>query len=129
MQTFQLAYEPPWLRIMRLLGVGPKRSGIVLDSDTLSVCLSWAFRVEIPRSRVIAAHRLSDEQARAQIGSIGAHGLGDGRWAINGAFRSWVSLDVDPPARGRCMGRDVTVRRVDITVVDPEGVLTALRGG
>ena len=129
MQTFRLAYEQPWLRIMRLLGVGPKRSGIVLDGDSVRIRLGWAFQAVIPRSHIVAMRRLSDTEARAQIGSIGAHGLGGGRWAINGAFRSWVSLEIDPPVPGRCMGRGVTVRRLDVTVVDPEGVLTALRGG
>src|SRR5580704_9550345 len=73
-----------------LLGGGPGRGGVELDSTALRVRVP-GFHLDIPRASVRSATR-----SALRTRSIGVHG-GRGRWLVNGSHNGLVELTIEPP--------------------------------
>ena len=95
--------------LLAAIGARPR---VEVTEATLEVDLGWTFGVTVPRSSVVAVR---DEPGRRV--SIGAHGW-RGRWLVNTTGSSLVTVRVDPPARGRCLGVPVTVRELTLSIAD-----------
>ncbi|WP_395659402.1 hypothetical protein [Nocardioides sp.] len=95
-----------------LLAATGVRPSVEVTDDALVVDLGWSFSVTVPRTSVVA---VTDEPGRKV--SIGAHGW-RGRWLVNTTGGSLVTVTVDPPARGRCLGLPVTVRELMLSIED-----------
>jgi hypothetical protein len=124
-QRFAISYGGmAWLAT--LSGVGPRSSGVEVDSDKISVRMGSAFRLDIPRDRVRSVRR---SQARVG-GTRGVHGM-SGRWLVNGSASGLVEVVVEPPCRTE-RGLSTAFLRAKVHVltlslVDPDRFIAALQ--
>jgi hypothetical protein len=107
--------------LLSILGMGPAFSGIDLGDDRMKVKMGWVFRVSVPRASVRGA-----EPSSGLVGGIGVHGW-NGRWLVNGAATGLVTIDIDPKARAFVCGFPVRLRRLRVSVDNPEELAAALR--
>lgn len=110
----------PWLSVM---GVGPRWSGVTIDGASLTVRMGWAFRSKFPLSAVIEAAAFE-----GRVGGIGVHGW-NGTWLVNGGIEGLVELIVDPPQRAYVLGVPVKLRRLRLSLQEPDALLQAVAGG
>ncbi len=107
-----------------LLGGGPGRGGVAVDSAVLRVRVP-GFHLDIPRASVRSATR----SMRRIRGTIGVHG-GQGRWLVNGSYSGLVELAIEPPcytARSPSTTfRKTEVSSLTISLVDPDGFIAAV---
>jgi len=115
---------PVSLGTEKLLGGGPGRGGVEIDSAVLRVRMS-GFHLDIPRSSVRSATRSADQPR----GPIGVHG-GRGRWIVNGSHDGLVELAIEPPCY---LPRQLSslflkskVRSLTVSLVDPDGFIAVL---
>jgi hypothetical protein len=105
-----------------LLGMGPRHSAVELDDAELRVRMGVSFRARIPRSSLRDAARGGSAWL-----SIGVHAnLRFDSWLVNGSPRGIVWLHVDPAGRGRALGIPVRVRRLGLSLEQPEAFLATL---
>ena len=110
-----------WMRpILAVSGLGPTRVRIVLSDAELVVRAGPWFRARIPRSSLRSAGRRRDAWW-----AIGVHTDFRGAWLINGSPRGIVMVEVDPPARGRMAGIPVKLKRLGLSLDDPDAFLSA----
>ena len=102
-----------------------RRSGVALARDELRVRAA-GFEQRIPRTHVKAARR-TDVKLH---GTSGVHVDRAGRLLVNGARSGLVELTLDPPCQTprtpSTMFLRETVRAAVVSLVDPDGFLTAL---
>jgi hypothetical protein len=110
-----------WL--LSVLGTGPRFSSVMVGPDDVRVRMGWAFRAVVPRSSIVAVRR--DDDMRW---GIGVHGW-KGRWLVNGSTRNIVTVDIDPEGRARVCGIGVRLRRLHLSLVDPDRFVDAVSGG
>lgn len=110
-------------RFMGLLGLGPRFSGIDVDSHTVRVRLGWGFRTRIPRESITAV-----TLPKARVISRGAHGF-LGRWLVNGAGTGLVTISIEPRTRAWVMGVPIRLRELTVSVDDPAGLAALLQSG
>jgi hypothetical protein len=55
---FALRYNRAMRAFMRVLGLGPRRSGVELSEEELRVRMGWGFAARIPRRSIRQARRL-----------------------------------------------------------------------
>ena len=115
-----IGYDPALSPMFRALGLGPKRSGVWIGTDSVRVKMGWGFNATIPRSAIRA---ISPDSAT--VTGWGVHGW-RGRWLVNGASSGLVRLDLEPTVRAWAIGIPVRLRRLRISVQDPHGLLAAL---
>ncbi|MGH8973880.1 MAG: hypothetical protein ACRD0C_11840 [Acidimicrobiia bacterium] len=120
-QRFPILYSAINAKLFPLLGLPRRGSYVELDDDSLRVRLGWGFTASIPRRSIAGARRGPD---LAGI-TAGAHGW-RGRWLVNGSGRGIVRLDVDPPVRAWILALPVRLSRLDVSLENPDGFLTAL---
>jgi hypothetical protein len=118
--TTELRYERWFLPFSVPLGLGPKQSEVRIEGDMLHVKFGWGFRTEIPLSSINNA-----EPNTERVYAWGAHGF-RGRWLVNGSSKGIVELTIDPPARAYVMGVPITLRTLDVSVTDPDGLIAAV---
>jgi hypothetical protein len=110
-----------WMRpILAACGMGRRRTRIALTDSVLRVRAGIWFRVQIDRQSV---RRVSRE--RDVWWAIGVHTDLRSRWLVNGSPRNIVALELDPPARGRMAGIAIKVRRLGLSLEDPERFISA----
>jgi hypothetical protein len=113
------------LRTETLLGRGPGRGGVELNSSVLRVLMS-GFRLDIPRASVRSATR-----SALRTRSIGVHG-GQGRWLVNGSYSGLVELTIEPPCyaprQPSTLFRKSKISSLTISLIDPDGFITAVEG-
>lgn len=107
--------------LLSVLGTGPSFSAVTLEPHYVEVRMGWAFRSRIPHGNI---RRLYPD--RNMYGGIGVHGW-RGRWLVNGSVSGIVTLDIDPPVRARVLGFPIRLRTLHISLVDPAGLIAALR--
>jgi hypothetical protein len=108
---------------LRLLGLGRKVSGIAVGPNDVAVQMGWGFGGRAALASVTSARRLDDT-----VISRGVHGWRSD-WLVNGAGDGLVEVIFAPPMKARVTGVPVHVRRLRISVDDPDGVVAALRPG
>jgi hypothetical protein len=126
---FDLRYDSKgldWItRLLDPIFSGGRRSGISLARDELCVRAA-GFEQRIPRAHVRSARRTDVDLH----GTSGVHVNRDARLLVNGANSGLVELTLDPPCRTprtlSTMFIQETVRTVVLSLVDPDGFLTAL---
>jgi len=120
-QRFPISYTGINAKVLPLLGLPRSVAYVELDDDTVRVRLGWGFSASIPRSTITGAGRGPDVRGI----TAGAHGW-RGRWLVNGSREGIVRLDVDPPARAWTLGFPLRLRRLDVSLENPDGFLAAL---
>jgi len=108
---------------LRLLGLGRRVSGLAVGPNDVAVQMGWGFGGRAPRASVTSARRLEET-----VISRGVHGWRSD-WLVNGAGDGLVEVIFAPPMKARVTGVPVHVRRLRISVDDPDGVVAALRPG
>jgi hypothetical protein len=118
-RRFPISFTGP-NRAMALIGITPRTSWVDVGTDTLTVQLSWAFRLRATRR---AVRSVAPDHGR--VGGWGAHGW-RGRWLVNGSSQGLVRIEFDAPFRAFVMGFPVRVHTLRVSVVDPDGLCAAL---
>ena len=75
--------------------------------------------------RTIPARRYGRRNAGAMWWAIGVHTDFRGAWLVNGSPRAIVMVELDPPARARMAGISVTVKRLGLSLEDPDAFVSA----
>ena len=119
-RTFPIRYGV-FRPLLTVLGVGPAFSRVDVDGDTLHVRMGWAFSATVPLASVKDAR-----PHRGVVGGIGVHGW-RGWWLVNGSAKDIVTMDIEPPARGRVLGVPVKLRKLEVSVESPDELIAALR--
>ena len=109
--------------LLSALGCGPGRSSIAIGERDVAVRMGWAFAGRAPLTSVQSARPLD-----GVVISRGAHGW-RGDWLVNGAGAGLVEILFDPPMAGHVLAVPVKVRRLRISVDDPDGLVAAIGGG
>ena len=112
----------PWIRwFLRALGLGPKRTRIVLTPHEVQV-KAGSFRVTVSRDQIASVRECSPPWWAL----AGVHTDFRGRWVVDGGGSRLVRLDLSPPARGRTAGVMVSIRRLDLGLEDNASFVTKL---
>jgi len=82
--------------------------------------MGWGFAADIPLSSIKGA-----APSNRPVTGWGVHGFG-GDWLVNGSSRGIVELNIDPKARARVLGVPLPLKRLRISVVEPEALIHAL---
>jgi hypothetical protein len=122
-QWFTLRYGAYSRYLLKLVGSGPAHSGIAVSDADLAVKMGRGFDGRAPRGSVVSARSLTDT-----VLSRGVHGW-RGDWLVNGAGAGLVEILFDPPMAGHVLAFPVKVRRLRISVDDPDGLVAAMGGG
>ena len=118
-----MRYSPFAGAVLKLMGLGPARSGVWVDQDSVRVALGWGFRSTFLRATV----REVGPATQTFLDGWGAHGW-RGRWIVNGSSHGLVRLELDPAAQGRVMGVPIRLTQLRVSLTDP-AALAALLGG
>jgi len=116
----RLRYERWFLPLSVPLGLGPRHSEVRVEGNVLHVRMGWAFSSDIPLGSI----RSAAPSARPVTG-WGVHGF-RGDWLVNGSSNGIVELTIDPPARARVLGVPIPLKRLWISVTDPEALIEEL---
>ncbi|MGA7828575.1 MAG: hypothetical protein WCA04_12985 [Geobacteraceae bacterium] len=120
-QRFPLLFTPWYGFLSRSLLLPPETSYLEVDSRQVHVRMSWAFRTTFPIAAVVTV-----AASNCRPLSRGVHGFA-GRWLVNGSGERIVTLDLEPVQRAYVMGFPVRLRRLMVSVVEPEAFMEALR--
>ena len=120
-RRFEILYSKWLLPLFLVLGLGPSFARVELGETELTVRMGWGFSASIPRSAIRLA-----ERSRDWPWAIGVHTSMRGAWLVNGSAKGIVSLTIDPPVEGRCLGVRMHVKKLGLGLVDPEGFLAAV---
>jgi len=120
---FTLRYGAFWAFALKLVGSGPQHSGIAVSDADLAIKMGRSFDGRAPRSTVTSAQALSDT-----VISRGVHGW-RGDWLVNGDGSGLVELRFEPPMPGHVLLFPIRVRRLRISVDDPNGLVDAVGAG
>lgn len=120
MARFPIAYTKLMRALLRPLGLGPSRAWVEVHPEEVEVRMGWGFRTRFPRRAVRAATR-TDQRYLSQ----GIHGRG-GRWLVNGAPRGVVRISLALEQQARALGRRVRLSTLEVSLEDPDAMLTAL---
>lgn len=119
MTTFPIRFTG-FNKAMAVLGMGPRRSTVEIEGDSVTVRMGWAFQVRFDLSNVTSAAFDTD-----RVWGWGAHGW-RGVWLLNGSSKGLVRIDLAEPVRGRLTGVPVKVRAVRVSVEDPDALVAQL---
>jgi hypothetical protein len=123
-KRFALSYDQAWP--LAMVGMGPRSSGVEVDSDEIRVRMGSAFSLDIPRD---AVRSVSRDPALGGQATWGVHGFA-GHWLVNGSSRGLVELTVEPPCYTRrglsTLFRKAKVNSLTLSLADPDGFIAAL---
>jgi len=119
-QWFTLRYGAFWAFALKLIGSGPEHSGIAVNDADLAIKMGRSFDGRAPRTSVTSARALTDT-----VVSRGVHGW-RGDWLVNGAGDRIVELRFEPPMQSHVLLFPIRVRRLRISVDDPDGLVAAV---
>jgi len=88
----------------------------------VQVALGWGFRATFPLASVT--------DASPYVGRVmgwGAHGW-RGEWLVNGSSHGVVAISISPHARGYVVGVPVKLRRLLVSVTEPDQLIAQLSG-
>ena len=119
-RTFAVRYAR-WMRpVLALGGLGRRRVRVELSDSELVVRAGIWFRATIARTSI----RAVEHQGNAWW-AIGVHTDFRGRWLVNGSPRGIVVVHLDPVIRARAAGLSVKVKRLALSLENPDGFVTA----
>lgn len=122
-RTFAVRYGR-WSRpLLSLVGFGPRRATVQLSDTELLVHMGWGFHAVIPRRAI-----LNVRQRGPVWYALGVHRPFRGRWIVNGSPHGMIALDLMPPVPARTLGIPITLKELDISLVEPEAFIAALGG-
>ena len=121
---FPIRYNPAARFLLSGLFIGPRGSFVEVSEREVSVRMGWGFRARFARSSVV---RCSQGISGMLLG-LGIHGFG-GRWLVNGSLDGLVSLHLSPDQRAHVLGVPVKLRELQVSLVEPEALLTLLQAG
>jgi len=122
-QWFKLRYGAYSRHLLKLLGSGPAHSGIAVSDGDLAIKMGRSFDGRASRGSIVSARSLTNT-----VLSRGVHGW-RGDWLVNGAGAGLVEILFDPPMVGHVLAFPVSVRRLRISVDDPDGLVATIGGG
>lgn len=106
-----------WYRVLSAsLGLRPADSYMEVGTEEVRVRMGWGFQARFPRSAVAAVAG----ERRAPL-SRGIHGWA-GRWLVNGSGSGILAIDLAPAQRARVLGFPVQLRRLLVSLEDPDGL-------
>jgi hypothetical protein len=105
-----------------LLGLGRRFSRVTLDDTHLRLGMGWAFAASIPRDQILRA----TVDPRSHWWAVGVHATARNTWLVNGSTRGVVWLDLVPFARAHTMGFPLKLRRLGVSLEDPEAFAAAV---
>jgi hypothetical protein len=117
---FPIAYSTSMRLLLGSLGLGASRAWVDVDDAWIEVRMGWAFRARFARNSVRAA-----ERSNRRLVSQGVHGR-NGQWLVNGTTQGVVRIDLAPDQEARAIGRHVGLSRIEVSVEDPDALVTAL---
>jgi len=117
----QVRFSPRLRWLLRALGMGPKRTGLVLTSYEVRV-KAGGFQTTVPLDHIVAV----SECPAPWWAQAGVHTDFRGRWIINGGPGRLVRLDLSPSVEARILGMRLPVRRLDVGLEDNAGFLARL---
>ncbi len=120
---FSLRYGTFSKVMLKLVASGPERSGIAVDDADVAFAMGRSFSGRAPRASVTSVQAVS-----GTVLSRGVHGW-RGDWLVNGAGDGLVELSFAPPMKARVLAFPVRVRRLRVSVDDPEALVAALGCG
>ena len=97
----------------------PNAAYLDIRSDAVRVRMGVGFRAEFPRASIRSPQHFPNRS------SIGVHG-GRGGWLVNGASGPLVAFCLDPPSRARVYGVPVRLRKLVVSVDDPDALIAEL---
>jgi len=118
MQT-DLRYERWFLPFSVPFGLGPQRSDVQIEGDSLHVSMGWGFTSDIPLGSITEAKPYT-----SRVTAWGVHGW-RGRWLVNGSSNGLVELTIDPAAQAKVMGVPITLKELCVSVTDPDALIAA----
>lgn len=111
-----------WFKTMSsALFLAPSRSFVEVSDTDVRVQMSWGFRTHFPRSAVASAQPVD----LAPI-SRGVHGFA-GTWLVNGSGDRILEIQLQPSQRAWVMGFPVSLRKLLVSVDDPNAVAARVR--
>ena len=116
----KMRYERWMSHLTTPLGLGPKSSLVELDHSHLRVKMGWAFDANIPLTSITSAQPSTD-----RVLGWGVHVDTGGRWLVNGSSAGLVDLSVDPAVRARALGLPIKLKRLLVSVDDPDTLIAA----
>jgi hypothetical protein len=120
-QRFPLRFDRWYAPLSSALLLPPSSSYLEIDRDEIRVRMGWAFRSRFPRSAVTSAFHSAPWTL-----SRGVHGFG-GRWLVNGSGQGLLTIDLSPDQRAHVLGIPVRLRRLMVSVNDPQTLAAALK--
>ena len=124
--SFELSFTPLVRRVMTLVLAGPRHCRVSVEPSVLRVTMGvagWAFRAEVARASITRVEPVS-----GRVWSWGAHGF-RGRWLVNGSSRGLVAVTIEPTGTARCLGVQIRLGELTLSLDDPSGFIDALRTG
>jgi hypothetical protein len=118
---FPLSYDAILLPVFRPVGMGPARSGVWVDQDSVSVRMGWGFHATIPRRNVRV---ITPDFAR--VTGWGVHGW-RGTWLVNGSSSGLVRLELEPEVHAWVMGVPMRLHTLRLSLIAPDDLLRVLR--
>jgi hypothetical protein len=119
--AFPLRYTGIARTLLRLLGLGPSRSGVRIEGDQVTVRMGWAFVARFPRTSVRSIAR--DDK---RVWEWGVHGW-RGHWLVNGSSSGLVRLELEPSPRGRTLLFPLRLKVLRVSVERPDELVATLR--
>jgi hypothetical protein len=116
----QLSYNRWMAPLSTAVGIGPKKSIVDIDGPNLRVKMGWAFDATIPLSQIIEAKPGTD-----RIIAFGVHLGTGGRWLVNGSATGLVDLTIEPGVKAKAIGMPITLKRLMVSVDDPDALIAA----
>jgi hypothetical protein len=117
--TFAMPEPNPVINVL-LAASFSRNATVELTADSLVVRLGLTWSATVPRGNITSA---GHDPLRTI--SIGAHGWA-GEWLVNTSTRGLVVLTIEPEGRGRCLGVPIRLRRLHLSLADPDAFLAEL---
>ncbi|MEW6154975.1 MAG: hypothetical protein AB1673_13465 [Actinomycetota bacterium] len=117
---YPIRFHPFHAVLMGALGMGRRVSWVEVTDDRVEVRMGIGFRATVPRASIVGAAR----HGRVWT-AWGVHGW-SGHWIVNGSGLGVVEVRIDPRARARVLGVKVTLRKLWVSLDDPDGFLAAI---
>jgi hypothetical protein len=118
---FPIRFDTAFRALCRVIFLSPDEAHVDVANDLVRVQFAWAFRATFPRSAV-ATTSVSSERPLSR----GVHGFA-GRWLVNGAGDRILDVVLEPAQRARVLGWPVKLRRLLVSIDDPNALAEALR--